>query len=255
MDINALTTTQTMLQTKLLQTSETSFSTNSCSFNQGHVDVSISCAGKLMETFAGMSENDKQEMDDFRETMMDVIKSGSFDAETMAENAPEQLKSFAEENGIDLEEMLTAMPKRGLPPQGPSPRMSEATDIEMMDMLSSMSEEDLEELQEFYEEMMESVRSRTFDAAETAETAPEQLKTFAEENDINLEEMLTAQVEHGRPPQGPPPQGAAPMTGRHPTFYDSTGAGISNTEEDQTLRLLEGWLSNENNSMASLLVA
>lgn len=84
------------------------------------VGLDISTAGKLGSMISEMSEDDKAEMDAFHQKMREAIESGAFDAAEMAEEAPEALKAFAEENGIDLEEMLTTMAERGGPP-GPPP--------------------------------------------------------------------------------------------------------------------------------------
>ncbi|MBN2122744.1 MAG: hypothetical protein JW821_00485, partial [Deltaproteobacteria bacterium] len=55
---------------------------------------------------------------------MDAVMNGTFDAAEMAANAPEALKTFAEENGVDLEHMLEDMAARmeetgGGPPPPP----------------------------------------------------------------------------------------------------------------------------------------
>lgn len=51
---------------------------------------------------SSLNKGDKAEMQDFRTQMVGSIKNGEFDAATMAEDAPESVKAFAKENGIDL---------------------------------------------------------------------------------------------------------------------------------------------------------
>ncbi len=68
--------------------------------------LDISTLGKLRNAVSQMSDEDKKEMRAFHDQMMESVMNGTFDASQMAANAPEALKSFAEENGIDLESML-----------------------------------------------------------------------------------------------------------------------------------------------------
>jgi hypothetical protein len=46
------------------------------------------------------------EVKEFMQGFMEMNMSGEFDAATLAEQAPESLKAYAEEQGVDLEEML-----------------------------------------------------------------------------------------------------------------------------------------------------
>ncbi|MFC0118634.1 hypothetical protein [Pseudoalteromonas xiamenensis] len=73
-----------------------------------------------------------------------------------------------------------------------------------------------EEIRDFMKSAMEMEMSGEFDAAALAESAPESLKAYAEENDIDLESYFQEKHEHfserkdkmgeqGMPP--PPPQG------------------------------------------------
>lgn len=128
------------------------------------------------------------------------------------------------------------------PPPGPPPQDGAQGDTltigkagNMMNMVSSMSEEDKAEMQAFHQEMREAVESGTFDAAEMAEKAPEGLQAFAEENGIDLEEMLTAMAERGGPPGGPPIG-----------FYNSNGMGISDLDQDQTTELISQLFADDN---------
>lgn len=135
---------------------------------------------------------------------------------------------------------VTQMPSG--PPPGPPPQEGVEGDTltigksgKMMNMVSSMSEEDKAEMDAFLQEMQEAVKSGTFDAAKMAEKAPEGLQAFAEENGIDLEEMITAMAEGKRPPGGPPVE-----------FYNSNGSGISNFDQDQTTELISRLFANDN---------
>lgn len=128
------------------------------------------------------------------------------------------------------------------PPPGPPPEKGAEDDTltigkagKMMNMVSSMSEEDKSEMDAFLQEMQEAVESGTFDAAEMAEKAPEGLQAFAEENGIDLEEMLTAMAEGRKPPGGPPVE-----------FYNSNGTSIFDSDQDQTTELMSQLLADDN---------
>jgi hypothetical protein len=155
MDINALGTVQemqasgfTQIPIRIQPGEEAPQGEPSC------VGLDISPAGKLGGMISEMSEEDKAEMDAFHQKMREAIESGTFDASEMAEEAPEALKAFAEENGIDLEEMLTTMAERGGPP-GPPPvglynsngvGISDSSEDETTDLIDMLfAEEDSED--------------------------------------------------------------------------------------------------------------
>lgn len=81
----------------------------------GGDNFDITPAGRMANFISGLSEDEKAEMQAFHEEVIQAVQSGNFDAAELAENAPDALKEFAEENDIDLEEML----KQGPPPGGP----------------------------------------------------------------------------------------------------------------------------------------
>ncbi|MEW6104223.1 MAG: hypothetical protein AB1630_10520 [bacterium] len=81
--------------------------------------VDLSAAGKLLSAMSNMTGKDKVQMKAFREEMHQAMMSGNFDVEKMAERAPNVLKTFAKENGIDLKDTLntlTELRKMGPPP-------------------------------------------------------------------------------------------------------------------------------------------
>jgi len=70
-------------------------------------DVLLSMKSRLMNRMSPLSDEENAEMRAFHEEMREAVEEGSFNAAEMAQKAPESLKAFAEEKGIDLEEMLT----------------------------------------------------------------------------------------------------------------------------------------------------
>ncbi len=85
----------------------------------GQDSVNVSSMGQMM---SNLSEADTKEMQEFKAEIAESIKSGDFDATAMAENAPEALKTFAAENDIELDSMLSQIPEKmngsGMRPQG-----------------------------------------------------------------------------------------------------------------------------------------
>ena len=121
----------------------------------------------------------------------------------------------------------------------------------MLSMISSMSEEDKAEMQIFHQEMRDAIESGTFDAAAMAEKAPESLQAFAEENGLDLEEMVTKMSEGG-PPPGPPPSGGPPPGGSQVEFYNSEGIGMAASDQDQTMDLISRLFTDEDGDDESL---
>ncbi len=107
----------------------------------------------------------------------------------------------------------------------------------MANFMSGLNEDEKAEMKTFHEEMMAAVQSGNFDAAEMAEKAPDALKEFAGENDIDLEEMLA----QGPPPGGPrgmPPSGMGGM-------YNSAGLTTANQSQDLTESLMDQLFTDE----------
>ena len=113
-----------------------------------------------------------------------------------------------------------------------------------MNAISQMSDEERAEMWTFGEEMRNAVQTATFDAAEMAANAPDALKSFAEENGIDLEQMLEEQasmLEKGRGGPPPPP----------PMMYGEDGTGITSSSEGLTAELLQQFLSEETSEQIS----
>ncbi|MBN1850579.1 MAG: hypothetical protein JW932_18565 [Deltaproteobacteria bacterium] len=199
------------LMQALYGTYETAFQSSSSSVsdddfwtmsNNPSEKIDISMIGKFRNVVSQLSDDKKEEMRTFHEQMLAAIQNGTFDASEMAANAPDALKSFAEENGIDLETMLeeqASMMENQPIGMGPPPPMPFGG---AGDLVSQLSDDEKEEMHTFHEEMMEAVKDGTFDASEMAANAPDALKSFAEENGIDLETLLEEQV--SAPPPPPP---------------------------------------------------
>ncbi|MBV1911982.1 MAG: hypothetical protein KUG78_22015 [Kangiellaceae bacterium] len=71
--------------------------------------VNVSSIAQLL---SGLTATERAEMKDFRQQMMESVRSGNFDGETMAANAPQALTDFAETNGVELSHMLEKMAGR-----------------------------------------------------------------------------------------------------------------------------------------------
>ncbi len=107
-------------------------------FPVGEENMSISGPGKMMSKISGMSEEEKAEMDAFRDTVMSALENGTFDAAALAEEAPESMAEFADENGMDLEKMVEGMAKgpkgkEGAPPPPPPMYGSDGKGVSLND--------------------------------------------------------------------------------------------------------------------------
>jgi hypothetical protein len=65
--------------------------------------------GQIMSLRESLNSEDRSALDDFMKGLFEQMNSDSFDAASTAEEAPEALKEFAAENGIDLEQLFTEM--------------------------------------------------------------------------------------------------------------------------------------------------
>jgi len=68
----------------------------------------FSSIGQLVSTAKAQGASD-EDLEAFRIKIMEAIRNGDFDAEAMAQEAPDALKQAAETNGIDLSSALQSM--------------------------------------------------------------------------------------------------------------------------------------------------
>lgn len=90
-------------------------------FPGGPENMDISGPGRMMNAMSQMSEEERTELKAFHDEVMEAVKNGTFDASEMAENAPESLTQFAEENGLDVEQMIEGMAQGPQGHKGPPP--------------------------------------------------------------------------------------------------------------------------------------
>lgn len=75
----------------------------------GGEEFEASPMGQIMSLRESLSTEDQAALDDFMKDLFGQMNSESFDAASAAESAPEALKEYAAENGIDLEQLFTDM--------------------------------------------------------------------------------------------------------------------------------------------------
>jgi len=104
--------------------------------------------GSIFQQVSKMSETDRDAVHDFGKSIADSIRDGSFDAASLAVNAPEAVVQMAEEQGLSIEGAIAELgatiqqmgPPRGMrPPPPPPPPM------ESLDILNSETDEDDDE--------------------------------------------------------------------------------------------------------------
>jgi hypothetical protein len=72
----------------------------------------ISLMGRLMGARGDMSAEEMAELRKFGLKLMDALRSGTFDAATLAEAAPEALQEFADDADVDLNEAFSELAQR-----------------------------------------------------------------------------------------------------------------------------------------------
>jgi hypothetical protein len=169
---------------------------NSQSVSGSTEQIDISMPGKLMNAISQMSDKEKAKMETFRQELKDAVENGTFDAETMAASAPDALASFAEENGIELTQMLQNMAdglanNEGVygPPPPPPPMMSGMSGLDLSS-LEDLNDDEKGGIRSFLEDLTSSVQDGTFDAETLAASAPDALANLAKENGIELTELI-----------------------------------------------------------------
>ena len=68
--------------------------------------------GGLLGDPSELTEEQREEMKAFGDELRDAMRSGDFDAEALAEKAPDFLKEKAEEQGVDLASLLSEEQER-----------------------------------------------------------------------------------------------------------------------------------------------
>ena len=167
-------------------------------------DVSVSNIGQLLSAFSSMSEEDKTDADSFRDSILEAVESGEYDAEELAASAPDSLVALAEETGIDLEELVDEIASMAeqAPPPPPSGMMPPNSAL-------SLTEDEFEEADAYRESLIEAMERGEFDAETLAESAPDAVVAMAEEAGMTVEEFITQVAEGDENGNMPPPPPSA----------------------------------------------
>lgn len=190
-------------------------------------DVSVSNIGQLLSAFSSMSEEDKTDADSFRDSILEAVESGEYDAEELAASAPDSLVALAEETGIDLEELVDEIASMAeqAPPPPPSGMMPPSSAL-------SLTEDELEEADAYRESLIEAMESGEFDAETLAESAPDAVVAMAEEAGMTVEEFITQVAEgdeNGNMPPPPPPSANSSATAALNMYTDIQSSANEST--------------------------
>ena len=190
-------------------------------------DVSVSNIGQLLSAFSSMSEEDKTDADSFRDSILEAVESGEYDAEELAASAPDSLVALAEETGIDLEEWVDEIASMAeqAPPPPPSGMMPPSSAL-------SLTEDELEEADAYRESLIEAMESGEFDAETLAESAPDAVVAMAEEAGMTVEEFITQVAEgdeNGNMPPPPPPSANSSATAALNMYTDIQSSANEST--------------------------
>ncbi len=138
-----------------------------------------------------LSEEEKSEVKEFLGKLRDSVSNGTFDAAALAEEAPDSLKALAEQEGINLEDLLNTLS------QGP-PRMKRGGkmmnsqfDHPFMTIMSELSPENRAEVRDFFSTAKSDIASGNFDIESLIGQAPQSLLDIAELKGIDLNDLLT----------------------------------------------------------------
>ncbi|MCU4676950.1 hypothetical protein N7931_15050 [Catenovulum sp. 2E275] len=172
-------------------------------------DANISAIGQFASQ---LSEEETSELQSFFDSVQQAKEDGTFDAEALAEDAPQALQDLASELDLDLTSLLentqsqSDMPP---PPQGqmgqmppPPPANENESDEE------STTDSELSDMMDFKALFEDSVASGEYDLAALAEQAPDGLNQMASDMGLSTEELLTDmanRLESGEEAMLPPP--------------------------------------------------
>ena len=225
MEINSYSSSFDLSSISRLANSSSTSSSSTSSSSSSQSTTELSNIGQLMSQFSSMSTEEKQEADDFRDTVLAAMESGDFDAAALAEEAPESLVALAEETGMDLEELVNEIAS-GTPP--PPPPGGEQGGMGM----SGFSEEEMAAAEDYRQSLIDAMESGEFDAETLAESAPDAVVAMAEEAGMSVEDFITQVAEgddqQGNMPPSPPPANSNASNGLS-MYSDVASYGTSST--------------------------
>jgi hypothetical protein len=109
--------------------------------------------GSIFQQASKMSEEDSAAVHEFGKSIADSIRDGSFDAASLAANAPDAVVQMAEEQGLSIEDAIAELgatiqqmgPPKGMrPPPPPPPPMGS------LDILNSEDEDETENIVDIF---------------------------------------------------------------------------------------------------------
>ena len=171
---------------------------------------------------ASMTAEDRAEMYAFRQEVCQAIQDGTLDAEELAGKAPAELTVWAQEHGIDLVEKLNQLAERAAeineklaPPsenkdeESPADSLLEHILIDYLTMelentIIDLSDDDKSAIQSLDQEIRQGIQDGTFNTADLIEKIPVGLRSWAEENGIELQEALNQWAGIGAVPEETP---------------------------------------------------
>ena len=176
-------------------------------------DQNISAMGQWMSE---ISDDEKSELQTFLEQIRTDAASGSLDSEALAEQAPASLQALADEQGVDLTELITALANAPVPPQdkgmGPPP---------------GPPPEELQSIMDFHQQVQDAVAQGSFDADSLAESAPEEVATLAAQQGVDLTELINWMAENEPPAKPTPPAEGAPSSTEVASKFEGGGDGVA----------------------------
>lgn len=151
-------------------------------------NLDISSLGQWL---SGLSDDERSELNDYLQTIRDAVNSEEVDIDALASDAPASLQALAEQQGVELTSLVSALVDRvaapqftaGMPPPPPG------------------SPEDRQEVVAFHEQVLDADEDGSFDAETLASSAPEAVIAMAEERGMALTELVSWMSEHQPPPQ------------------------------------------------------
>ncbi len=187
----------------LLNISNVTGVTGTTSVEKGRPDhqganIELSGLGQIMGSVKSSGEVSEAEVKTFFDGLHQAIKSGSVDAASIAEDAPEWLTSAADEAGINLETAITEFIENGPPgpkghygpPPGPPPELSGTMMDEIFQSAEESEDVDKDDIRTFMDSIRDSLQSGSADLASIVENAPEWLKSASEESGMDLNAVM-----------------------------------------------------------------
>ncbi len=153
----------------------------------------LSTLGKMLSIIhADFSEAEQSEVKEFLGKLHNSIANGSIDAATLAEQAPDSLKTLAEEEGLNIESLLNSLSKMPPPPnmQRSGMMMSSEFGQFFSKIESELGEEDIAAIKNFFDSARSEFISGSLDIDALIGKAPQLLLDISESMNIDINSLL-----------------------------------------------------------------